>query len=147
VPVTVATSNAAGGTAGLMQAGDTLTVTFSEALAAATVPASVAVTQLDDPATGADFLNIPGVTSGALDLGSLDYLLARNKQATFASSAAALTSPTALRVTAAGPCSGDCMQLRAGQGVFVFAPAATITDLAANAAAGTFPTAATFRLF
>jgi hypothetical protein len=123
-----------------------LTVTFSEALAAATVPASVAVTQLDDPATGADFLNIPGVTNGALDLGSSDYLLARDKQATFGSSSATLTIPTALRVTVAGACT-DCNQLRAGQGVFVFAPAATITDLAANAAAGTSPTAATFRLF
>lgn len=146
VPTAVATT-AAGATAGRMDSGDQLEVVFSEALDSASVPASTTVLQQDDGLTGLDSLGVTGVTSGLASLGGSEYLIARGKQVSFTPSSVSLTAGRTVRVTIGGSCTGDCNQLRSGQGRFVYAPAPTITDLSGNAAAGSFPTAAAFRLF
>ncbi len=145
VPTGVTSTNS--GTAGLMEAGDTLTITFSEDIVGAGGP--VAVSQQDD-GTGSDFLDIPGITSGLVSLGSPDYLHARGKRATFAGSSWAAAGNT-VTVTVAGTCSANpqsnCDKLTPGQGLFVYVPAATLTDAAGNPAAGSLSTLPSFRLF
>lgn len=148
VPIALSTTNA--GTAGRMEAGDTLAVTFSEDLEAASVPSSTSVSHLDD-GTGLDFLNATGITAGYLSLGSPDYLHARGKEASFANSMVSRPTADSFRVTVAGVCSAvpqsSCDKLTPGQGSFTYLPAPAITDAAGNAAAGSLTTAPTFRLF
>jgi hypothetical protein len=129
----------------LMEAGDKLVVTFSETLA---TPANgtPAVTETDPNGGGNDTLTIAGVTT-ASNTGTDGYLTSNNRSATFSTSARSVSGAT-ITVTVAGACSGSgCGSLAADQGALVFVPLATVTDAAGNAAAGSFTTAATFRLF
>lgn len=144
VPVDVATTTA-GSRAGQMETGDAITVTFSEPLAAGSIPASAAVTQRD--AAGADrddSIEIPGITEGALATGGTDYVTKNEATATATAGVALTSDGRGIRVTL-GDCT--CGDAKRGQGAFGYTPAATITDLAGNTAVGSFTTPATFRLF
>jgi hypothetical protein len=145
VPVSISDTNI--GTDGKMEAGDTLTVTFSEVLAPGSVPGSASVTETDPLGSGNDTLTIAGMSNGALTLGGNNYIRDDGTSASFASSNVALTGASkAITVTVAGSCSGTCgANITAGNGTFVFAPAATIADPAGNAAAGS--TSLSLRVF
>ena len=131
----------------MMQAGDALAITFSEAILASSVPGTTTITETDPTGGGNDTLTITSLTNGARALGANNYVNANNTSASFASSTLGVAGAT-VTATVAGACTGTCgANLTAGQGAFVFAPAATITDAAGNAATGTLTTAGTFRVF
>ncbi len=147
VPIAV-TDTTPGTTAGLIQAGDAITVTFSEAILASSVPASTTITETDPAGGGRDTLTITDLTSAALSLGSNGYVGTNNSSAAFASSTLGVSGATIV-ATVGGTCAGTgCASIAAGgPAAFTFTPATTITDAAGNTAAGTVTTAATFRAF
>ena len=149
VPILVATTTA-GTTPGLVQAGDVLTVTFSEAILASSVPAGTTITETDPPTGGggSDTLTITSLTSAALSLGANSYVTTNNTSAAFAASTLGVAGAT-ITATVGGTCAGTgCGSLGAGgPAAFMFTPATTITDAAGNTAAGTVTTAGTFRAF
>lgn len=142
VPVAV-TASVTGTIAGRLQTGDELSITFSEALAPSSVPATTTVYE-HDPQGNADpeVLFINGVTSGAPPTGG-NYVA--NNRTVIAPSAISLADgDRTVRITITSCTCGDALT---GVGTFTYTAPATITDTAANAATGSFTTAATFRLF
>ncbi len=148
-PVAVSVADTNGATDGLLEVGDTVSVTFSEVLASASVPATVTVTETG-PASGNDTLTISGITSGARSLGSSSYVTAAGVSAAFASSTTALAGGGAtVTVTVGGACAGTgCVSLGAGgPSTLAFAPSTTtLADAAGNLAAGSLNVTA-LRLF
>ena len=146
VPVSVTSTNN-GLTAGLMEAGDTVAVTFSETIATAVGPGTT-VTETDPSGTGNDRLTVAGLTAVAgVATGSNVYILTDNTSAAFSSSTMS-KSGAVITATVAGTCSGTCaVNITAGVGPLVFTPDPTLQDAAGNAAAGSITTVATFRLF
>jgi hypothetical protein len=132
---------------GKLEAADTIALTFSEALAAGSVPSSVTVSESDPPGIGFDTLSIGGIVSG--NSGSDAYVSGNNKTASFASSGVALSDGNkTITVTVGATCTGDCANLiAAGPAAMTFTPAAAITDGTPNPAAGSFTTATSFKLF
>ena len=145
VPVSVTSVNN-GVTAGLMEVGDTVTVTFSEMIASAVGPGA-AITETD-PISGNDRLTVAGLTAVAgVVTGSNAYVVTDNTSAAFASSSLSKVG-AAVTATAAGACTGTCVaNLAAGIGALVFTPDPTLADASGNTATGSVTTAATFRLF
>lgn len=144
VPLAVDTT-IAGTTPGQLEAGDAITITFSEPLAASSIPATTTVTEQD--AAGADrtdFIDIPGVTTGAVSTGGTNYI-AKNGASATADATVELSADGRALVVTVGACT--CSDARAGDGAFTYAPPATITDPAGNTAAGSVTTSTTFRLF
>jgi hypothetical protein len=91
-------------------------------------------------------LNIPGITSGALDTGSPFYLSAPSTTATFGGTTTLVNNGTATTLTiAVTSLSGTATA--PSSGTLVFAPASTIKDGGGNAAAGSFSTVSSFKLF
>ena len=136
-----------GVTAGLMEVGDTLTVTFSETIASAVGPGT-AITETDPTGTGNDRLAIAGLTAVAgVVTGSNLYVVTDNTSAAFASSSLSSVG-AAVTARVAGACTGTCVaNLAAGVSALVFTPDPTLADAAGNTATGSITTVATFRLF
>ncbi len=146
VPVSIVTS-VPGTTAGMMQVGDALQITFSESILGSSVPGTTTITETDPNGGGNDTLTITSLTNGARALGANNYVNTNNTSAAFAASTLGVAGAV-VTATVAGACTGTCgVNLTAGQGAFAYAPAASITDAAGNAAAGTLTTVATFRVF
>ena len=147
--VTAIVSQQAAGTAGdgRLQVGDKLILTFNVPLAAASVPTTFSGATEQRLALGNVLLTIPGITSGALNTGSILYLAGIGAvTATFAgtvalNNAGALTSVTITVTTLTGATT------LMSSGKLVFTPAATITGNDGNPAAGIFNTANGFKLF
>lgn len=141
-PVPVALSDTSGLLDGRLEQGDTLSATFSEALATG-IPSSPTITETR-PGSGNATLSITGVTNGALGLGSADYLLLAGSVSVPATANLSAGSRT-LTITA-GVCSLGCTSLSSGTGTsMVYVPALTLLDTAGNAAAGS--RTAGFRIF
>ena len=130
-----------------MEAADTFIVTFSEPIATAIGPSTM-ITETDPSGVGNDKLTITGLTAAAgVATGSNAYILTDNTNAAFASSTVS-KSGAVITATIAGTCSGTCgANITAGNGALVFTPDPTLQDAAGNTAAGSFTTAAAFRLF
>ena len=147
--VTAIASQEADGSAGdgKLEPGDKLVMTFNVELAPATIPASFSGATEQKALVGNVFLTVPGITNGALDTSSAAYLSGIGaKTATFGgtvalSNAGAATTVT-ITVTGLG---GDTTA--ASSGTLRFTPASSITGTDGTAAAGTFNTAAAFKLF
>ncbi len=139
VPMTIADTN--GTINGRIQAGDTISITFSEALAPASVPSSTTVSITDPLGTGNDTLTMVGVSDGARTLGATGYVTTDGGVASFAASTVALlTSNTVIRVTVGATCSGTgCAGIatQTSNGTYSYLAAPSITDLAGNAASTT----------
>ena len=150
VVLSVGSTNAGGGTAGKMEAGDQLAVAFSEPLLASSLPGTTTVSETDPTGSGNDTLSIAGITSSARDTGSDGYVAKNNATVSFTPSTVALSGGT-VTVTVAGSCGANCGDLGSGgasvHGALSFAPATGITDAAGNAATGVVTTAASFQLF
>jgi hypothetical protein len=132
----VAATNKAGGTAGKIENGDTVTFTYSEPIAAASVwsgwnGASTSVNVRFTEASSADTFTILTATTGTINLGSVatngDYVSATTtfagtmvRSADGASIVVTLGTPTSVRVT---PVTAKNMKWTVGAG---------ITDLAGN---------------
>jgi hypothetical protein len=118
-----------------------MTIVFSEPLNPATIATTTTVTEADPAGAGNDTLTITGITSGARATGSDSYVTADATTIDFAGSTVALSvSNTTVTVTVGGTCqntgcAGIGQQLTTAS--MSFAPAATITDVAGIAAAGT----------
>ena len=149
----VASQDSAGGTAGKLQNGDQLIITFSKPLMPASVPTSIAAGAANESTTGsgADVkLTIPGITQGALDTGSCAYLSSLaclgSATATFGGTVALVNTGTSATVTlTASGLAGTATA--ASSGKLTFTPATTIQDQLGGPATGTFTTASTFKLF
>ena len=140
--------NGGGAGNGAMAIGDKLVLTFSQSLATASVPTSFTGATESRAATGSiTQLTIPGITDGALATGSTGYLAGPGlKTATFTGTVALVNNGAATTVTiTVTAISGD--MANAGSGALAFKPATTITNAGGYAAAGTFTTASTFKIF
>jgi len=123
---------------GKLQAGDTITATFSEAIASGLVtPTSITESRT---ITGNAFLTIGGFTNGALDMGSALYVAIAS--VTFSATGATSTPAKTVTITAGSLTSGILSDL--GQGLLGggmdYVPAPTLLDAAGNAATGSFHT-------
>jgi hypothetical protein len=136
-PVLVSATSG-GGTAGLMETGDTMTLTFSEPLAPASVPASATVTELETG--GSSTLTIPGVIQPAtisnsyLRIGLLGNTAQGTATGTITLTNGNLTINIVLGTVTS---SGNGLLgggVATGTGSVTMSPVATITDPAANAA-------------
>ncbi|MCU1427071.1 MAG: hypothetical protein JWL83_1071 [Actinomycetia bacterium] len=148
-PVVVSIANQSGSVvhaAGKPEAGDTLDITFSEAVQ---LPATttISVTLARSGGSLPVQLAVPGVT-GSMDLGASDYFQAGSgsRSATFANSTLSrLAGNKTIRVTL-GSASGDTLRASAG-GPVTIVPASANRDLAGNAAAGSFTFGGVIALF
>ena len=160
-------ANSSGHVVGAMEAGDTFAVTFSETLAASSIPSSVQVTERggNNNSGADDTIEISGtggsagknITSGELSLGSEEDYLSRNKGAGYAGTVAvdSTSGKTTITITLTGSCievvNNSCTTVNAGTGTFSFVPSTTLTDAAAtpNAAATSATTVpgANWRMF
>ncbi|MEA2221670.1 MAG: hypothetical protein QOH83_46, partial [Solirubrobacteraceae bacterium] len=129
------TATSAGGTAtNLMQPGDTLALTFSEALAPSSVPAGPDVTESRSSSTAT--LAIAGlITPTTIDV---EYLDESGDSATF-STASALTNRTVTVTLDTGTANGSVPADSGGASIL---PAASLKDPAGNPAASAAPAAA-----
>lgn len=146
--VTAIESRQSNGTAGngTLEVGDKLILTFNQALAVATVPTSFSGASEARPLFTNVTLSIPGLSSGGLDSGTAFYLLFPLTTATFSGTVALANNGTATTVTVVVTALAGGIA-SAGQGSLSFKTTTTITDGGGNAAAGTFVTAPSFRLF
>jgi hypothetical protein len=133
-PVLMTATSGSGTTTNLMQAGDTLALTFSEALASNSVPGRRDVTESRSSSTGT--LTLPGlVTPTTIDSTYLD----KSGDSATSSATYVLTKDTVTvtlgRLTANG-------SVAAGSGGASIFPAASLKDPAGNAAASAAPATA-----
>lgn len=132
IPVSITDTN--GAYNGRFEPGDTMSVTFSEALLASTVPSSTTATITDPSGSGSDTLTIAGITSGARRLGSNGYNTVNNTSAAFSASAVTLTNGDRTVTVTIGPtctgtgCAGLATQSTAAS--FSFLAATSVTDVA-----------------
>ncbi|PLS75484.1 MAG: hypothetical protein CYG61_07095 [Actinobacteria bacterium] len=145
VPLVVA-STTGGPTAGRIEAGDELSVSFSEPLSALSVPTSTVVSQINVE-EGNDQLDIEGVTAGPLDTGSGGYVVEEGPNLGFSDSTVALSNGGSTLTVVVGATCTDCSGAEPSAGALVFLPAPTLTDAAGNGAAGSFTTPEEFQLF
>lgn len=134
---------------GQLQGGDQLRITFNENLAPASVPTTVSGATEARVSNGHVMLTIPGITNGALDTGSSNYLAGSGttKTATFAGTVALNNNgaSTTITLTVTG-LSGDPTGSANGQ--LTFLPATTITNAGGTGATGPFVTnGGGFKLF
>jgi hypothetical protein len=142
-PVLTTAADTNGTTDGLMQAGDSVAFTFSEPLAVATVPSSVTVRE---ERSGQSALTISGLLASAVSIPN-GYLGGNNSSGTATGTVALSAGNTVVTVTlstvtttGSGVAAGPAQALS-------FTPNAALKDGAGNAAAGSFATAGTFKLF
>ncbi len=133
-PVLMAATSDSGTTTNLMEAGDTLALTFSEALAPSSVPASPDVTESRSSRTGT--LTIAGLIAPT-PIG-FEYLDKRGDGAT-SSTTSALTGETVTATLGALTTDGTVAAGSGGASIF---PAASLKDPAGNAAASAAPATA-----
>jgi hypothetical protein len=149
-PMALTVTDTNGATDGKIEPGDTITVTFTEALDPASVPASSTVTVTDPVGAGNDTLTLTGVSNGARTTGSNNYLTLDGGVAAFASSPVALGAGNKTITVTVGPtCTGTgCASLVAIATVanYSFVAATTLLDVGANIPLTTARTAS-LRLF
>ena len=131
IPVSITDTN--GSIDGRFQSGDTISITFSEALLLSTLPASSTVTVRDPSGSGNDTLTLGGVSSSNRNLGANGYESTNNSSAVFGASSVAVTNGNrTITVTLGASCSGSgCAGLstQASLASYSFLAATTITDL------------------
>ncbi len=139
VPIAVRKKNA--GTLGLIEAGDSLTVEWSEPLDPASVAPSTTFTLSDPSGSGDDRLAIAGFIQGSIDAGDDGYVGTNGASASWTGSELALVAPNdILTATVGGTCGGSgCASLgTVGSVTIVYVPAAVLEDASGNPAAGRF---------
>jgi hypothetical protein len=133
---------------GSVQAGDTVSITFGEALNPATVAATGTLT-LSRGRTGNTTWAVNGFTNGALSTGNTGYLRQPNfgstYTVTYAGTLALSNTNRTVTFTVTGACGGSCTQLNttAASGSWVFTPATSLRDVAGNTATGTLTSSST----
>lgn len=130
----------------ILQTGDSLTITFSQPVSPASLPATTTVTETGAPGNsgGDTTFAIAGVTNGTLDAGGPGYMPGHSATATFAATLAVNGSTVTVTV---GTLQSGTAPTRGTPGVLTFSPATTITDAGGLAASGSYTTPAVFALF
>ena len=105
-PVAMTMGGTNGTIDGRIEPGDTMTITFSEPLATASVPTATTVTLADPAGAGNDTLNLTGITATARDTGSNLYISADGTSAAFDSTVALSGDGLTVTVTVGPTCSG-----------------------------------------
>ena len=136
--VAISTTNVA--TAGKIEKGDTLRLTFSEPLDPASVPTAGTMTVTN--VNNVEVLDLPGITDGPVPTGSVGYAL-KNHAATWSTTISLSAGDTVVTVTITN--SGQWGGFGSAAGAIQFTPAPTLKDRAGNAAAGLLPV--TLQLF
>jgi hypothetical protein len=132
VPLTITDSN--GTTNGRAQSGDSISITFSEPLAPATVPASTTLT-LTGGTSASDTLSMTGISNGAGSTGGTSYVTTNGGVAAWTSAVALSNANKTVTVTIGGSCSGTgCAALgtQLTNGTYSYVAATTLTDVAGN---------------
>jgi hypothetical protein len=121
---------------GTVDAGDTLAVTFGEALNPTTVPANGTLTFTNGSGNGNDTFSLSGVTNGSLTTGVTGWVR-NNRSVTYSVSYSLGAGNTQVTATV-GTCTSGCSNAGtvAGAGSVAFAPASTLKDPAGNPASG-----------
>jgi hypothetical protein len=137
-PIIVGVSDTNGVSDGRVESGDTLSLTFSEPLAAATVPSTTSVVLADPPGNGTDTLALTGLLSGSGSTGSNLHITGNNSTATFPGSAVSLSGAgRVVTVTVGATCTGaGCSGIGQATAATTLSvvPASTLTDLIGNTA-------------
>ena len=149
-PQVLTIADTSGSLDGLAQPGDSLVLTFTEALAVASVPTAADLSLSDPVGTGSDTLTIAAVTNGARSTGADGYVSADGTVATFAGSLVTLgNSNKTITITIAAVCTGTgCSGLiqQTTNATYSFLGATTLKDLANNLVSTTTKTQS-IRLF
>jgi len=134
-PAVNAVSSTNVGTSGRVDAGDTLVVTFTEALKASTVPGTGTLTFTKTG--GNDTFALTGLMNGTITTGTTGKVTTGSISYT---GTMALSNANKTITYTAGACTAGCANAGggSGSGTVPFVAATTLTDLAGNAAAGTF---------
>jgi hypothetical protein len=133
----LASANKTGGTAGLAEAGDSVTLTFSEAIASTSLPSTSTVGLSAPSGNGKPVsLSMSGVCSPFTIGNTPNYLAMNGGPVSFGSSAVSQPTTSQVKVVL-GTQSGTGTTVGSSQSVTI-APSASITDLAGNGATGTF---------
>lgn len=122
---------------GKIEPGDTLVVTFSAALAPASVPSSTTLTLTDPVGAGNDTLTMVGVSNGARTMGANNYITNDGAVNSFASSVVSLSN--ANKTITVGPtCTGtgrSPLGQQTTNATYSYVAATRLTDVASNLAA------------
>ncbi len=142
VPLSFRKSNS--GTTGLAEAGDTLSVDWSEVIDASSIRSTIDVS-LSDGGASDDVLSAPSFF-GVLALGSPGFITGSGAQVVFLASPFELRGVGDATTLTLGTCSGDCDLLTVGpQTTVTFLADSTMTDQAGNPAVGAYQK--TLRIF
>jgi len=134
-PVLVSFVDTNGAGDGRIEPGDTLSSTFSEPIATASIPSSVSVTLTDPSTTAADRLTITGITNGARSMGANGYVTTNNVTLSYIGSVVSLTNGgRTVVVTVGATCTGTCTAVgtQPTAATLSMQPATSITDVAGN---------------
>jgi uncharacterized repeat protein (TIGR01451 family) len=149
-PVPVAFRKGAGGPiTGQLDAGDTITVEWSEDIAPASVPPTTTVSLTAPSGAGHDTLNVTGMFGAVMDTGSNKFMsVTDGSTASFPGSSMYLETPSTTTAKVAGACTGGgCSSLIPGptSSTVVYVANPGLTDAAGNPAVGSVTK--TMRLF
>jgi len=142
--VTSLTSSDSGGTPGLANSGDTISLTFNQALTPSSIPASGTITLTAN--SSITTITISGLTAAA------GFTVATNYEKNGNTSSATVTYSLSngnktVTATILGSFS-NAGNLKTGAAkTFIFSPTSTITDTHSTAASGTYTTPAAITLF
>jgi len=127
---------------GAVQTGDTVTVTFSEALDPTKVPATGTLT-LQRGRNGSTTWGVSGLTSGQQTTGATGYLRQppnfQTFTVTYAGALALSNGNQTITFTVTGGCAGSCSSLSTNpvSGPWTYAPNTSLVDAAGNTVVGT----------
>lgn len=148
VPVSMTSTNKAGGTAGKAEAGDKITVTYSEAIA--TVGGATSTVTLSTSSGNSKPVNvaITNFATGTFAIGNTtNYMAKGSANAVFGTAASSVTKSGAQVTVTLGTWAG-AGSLNTGSyavgATTAFTPDAGIKDAAGNSATGTLPVTITF---
>ncbi|MFN8024607.1 MAG: hypothetical protein U0Q03_23970 [Acidimicrobiales bacterium] len=148
-PMPVSFTDTDGATNGRIEAGDTLSVLFSEPIDTTSITSTVTVTLTDPSGAGADRLTITGLTNGARTTGGNGYVSLNNVNYGFANSPVAFANGNRTIVVTVGPtCAGTCGALgtQGTNATFSFQAATGLRDVVGNLVTTT-TRSASIRLF
>jgi hypothetical protein len=149
VPVSMSSTNKAGGTAGKAEAGDTVSITFSEPIASIGGATSTVTLSTSSGSGKAVNLNLTNLSGAAFQIGKKNsYLTGSGSTSAVFGTAASTVVKSGNQVTVTLGTWNVAGSLSTGSyaagNTSAFTPAATITDAAGNAAAGSLATTITF---
>jgi hypothetical protein len=134
---------------GAIDVGDSFSVTFNEAINAATLPATGTLTLSRSNSTTS--YGISGLTNGLRTTGGSGYLTSSfsTRTVTFAGNQTISADGKTLTFTVTGACAGTCTALSTtpSSGAFQYVPATALQDIAGNAASTSTVTAASSVIF